>query len=261
MRSYVTCGLLGVALTVLLAGPTMAAMPEAPKVSTFASADDLVSQLDAYVADLEKAVSNEEEYKDAEANISKQSNTLVLIALALGLHDSDNKYKAAAPAIVKAAQALGQAKDLASTKKGVEAVKAAVAGKGEAGAAIKWEKVASLPELMKQVPNLNTKLKRGVSKSKLKSSAAKSQGHAAVIAVIAQGSMADTSATKSEAEAGQWYKFCAQMRDAAAEVNAGVKKLDAGAVDAAMKKLNQSCDDCHEVFHKKALEKKDADEK
>ena len=39
------------------------------------------------------------------------------------------------------------------------------------------------------------------------------------------------------------------MRDYAGEVNAAIRKGDRPAADKAMKKLSQSCDDCHAVFH------------
>ena len=39
------------------------------------------------------------------------------------------------------------------------------------------------------------------------------------------------------------------MRDDAGAVNAAIHKGDEAAADEAMKKLAQSCDDCHAVFH------------
>jgi len=68
--------------------------------------------------------------------------------------------------------------------------------------------------------------------------------------VIAQGSMADTSETKTDEQVKQWYDFCAQMREAASGLNKAIHAGDESAADAAMKKLTQSCDDCHAVFHK-----------
>ena len=56
-------------------------------------ADDLANQVDQYIGDLAKMVATEEEYKDSEERIVNDSNTLVVIALTLGLHDQDSKYK------------------------------------------------------------------------------------------------------------------------------------------------------------------------
>jgi hypothetical protein len=221
------------------------------KVSAFAPAEDLANQLDDYVKDLEKAVESEQEFKDSEGKVAKEANTLIVIALTLGLHDQPNPYKANAASIVKAAQELAKgANDYESAKRGVAEVKAAVEGKGPAGGELKWEKVASIDQLMKQVPLINTKMKKYVQGSRLKSKAKDSEGLSAVIAAIGQASMADTSETKSEDQVKQWQGFCVEMRDAAGAVNAAVRAGDQSATDAAMAKLAQSCDDCHAVFHK-----------
>ena len=222
---------------------------EGPKVSTFAPAADLASQADRYIKDLEKAVASEEEYKDSVEKISKESNTLIVIALALGLHDQPNKYQATAGAVVKAAQAVAATKDFASASKAIAALKAAAEGQGNADVTLKWEKVAALPELMKQVPVINSKLKLNTKPGKFKKKAKDTAGYTAVIAAIAQGSMADTSATKSADQVPQWRKFSTAMRDDAGAVNAAIHQGDQAAADEAMKKLAQSCDDCHAVFH------------
>jgi hypothetical protein len=232
-------------------GPAMAAPPEAPKVSTFAPAEDLVKQVGDYLKALEENVSSEENFKDAQTNVAKDSNTLVLLALALGMHDSDNQYKAAAGAMFKAAKEVAAAKDYAAAKKAVAALKAAAESKGGA-AELKWEKAASLEELMKQVPLVNNKLKGKVKPERFARGVKDAAGYSAVLAVIAQGSIADTEKAKSEKEVKQWYDFCIQMRDAAAAVNKSVHAGDKEGTQAAMKKLAQSCDDCHGVFHKAA---------
>ena len=47
-------------------------------------------------------------------------------------------------------------------------------------------------------------------------------------------------------------KFCDELRRCGPAANAGIHAGDAKATAAAMTKLNQSCDDCHAVFHKDA---------
>ncbi|MCE5266543.1 MAG: hypothetical protein LLG00_01475 [Planctomycetaceae bacterium] len=237
-----------VAYSPVLAGDAPA-MPTPPKVSTFAPADDLVRQADLYIAGLEKSVADEEEYKDGKDKIAKDSNTLIVIALALGLHDEDSQYKAQSGAIMKAAGELAATKDFASAQKAVAALKDAAEGKQKVESELKWQKVASLPELMKQVPLVNTKLKRNLKPDKFQKKAKDTAGYTAVIAAIAQGSMADLSATKNPGQAQQWYKFSAAMRDDAGQLNAAIHKKDASGAAKAMKKLAQSCEDCHAVFH------------
>ncbi len=248
-------GALFVALAVVNNGSADAAPPPVPKVSSFAPAEDLVGQTDGYIKELENAVATAEDYKNDEEKVAKQSNTLILIALALGLHDTDNKYKAAAPALFKAAQQLASAKNYAAAKAGVAAVKAAVVAKAAGNNPLKWEKAASLEQLMKQVPLVNTKLKRYLKGSRFAKNAKDTAGYTAVLATIAQGAMADTREAKNADQIQQWYQFSGQMRDTAGAVNAAIHAKNREATDKAMKKLAQSCDDCHTVFHKAALGK------
>ncbi len=244
--------------------------PAAPKVSTFAPAKDIIAQINFYVSRLEDsdAIQNEAGFKqaledakdsatgktpDLPPQIAKDANTLILLALAAGLDDEENQLKAAAPSLFKAAQELANAKGFAAAKAGVAAVKKALdATEGNPGE-LKWVKAASLPDLMKQVPLVNSRLKRNLRGPKFKSKAKDNSGDAATLAVIAQGSMADDSeAKKNNEDVAKWYGFCIQMRDAAAALNKAVRDKDQEASDKAMSALNQSCDDCHAVFHKGA---------
>lgn len=227
--------------------------PNAVKVSSFAPAEDLVGQVDEYLKVLGASVANEADYKDAEGKIDKDANTLIVIALTLGLHDEENKYKKDASAMLKASQAVADAEGFEATKSAVEALNAAAEGKAEAGPALKWEKVASLEQLMKAVPLINTRLKRNVAGTRFQSRAKETAGYSAVIAAIGQASIADTSEAKDEEQVKKWQKYSAEMRDAAGQLNKAIRAGDQEAAEKVMPKLAQSCDDCHAVFHTEAL--------
>jgi hypothetical protein len=246
---------LGLGLLVLLVAGA-AGLPDAPPVSTYAPAEDLVRETDKYIEDLGSTVASvengEEKYDDVKEIIEKDANTLVILALCLGKHDQDNKFKAHAGALMKAAQDLAATKDIQAAKKALASVKDAAAGQNKVDVELKWEKVASLPALMKHVPKINTKLKQAVKPAKFKAKSKDSAGITAVLAAIAQGSMADTSATKSPDQNEQWYKFCEEMRDKAAAMN---KSIHAGNVESTgenLLKLGKNCEDCHAVFHPEA---------
>jgi hypothetical protein len=257
MKKCLTCVVAAVvALSVLMvAVPARAA--DAPKVSTFAPAGDLAGQVGKYVQAMKTAVADEQEYKDDEGKIAQNAATLTVIALALGLHDQDSDYKPKAAAIIKAAQDVIATKDYAAAKKAVDALEKVVEEKGTAGGDLKWEKVAPLPDLMKHVPKVNSKLKLYVKGKSFKKKAKDLAGWSAVIAVIARGTTNDTSATKGADQVKQWQKFSEAMRDAAGEVNTAIHKSDEAAAAKAMKKLTQSCDDCHAVFKPDVLGKTD----
>lgn len=229
-----------------------AGMPPPPKVSAFAPAADLAIQVEKYVKGLEKVVAEDDDFNYIREKIANEANTLIVIALALGLHDEPNAYRDRAGAIMETAAALAVAADLASARKAVAAVRQAADGKRKSALELKWGPAASLPELMKQVPLINTKLKRNVKGERFQSKAKLTAGYTAVIAAIAQGSMADLSETKDAAQVKQWYEFMAAMRDAAGALNAAIHNGDGPAGAEAMKKLSQSCNDCHAVFHPEA---------
>ncbi len=227
-------------------------MPPAPKVSTFAPAEDLTIQADKYIRNLEKAIVDDDEFQYIQEKIAKVSNTLIVIALALGLHDEPNKYQDRAGALMQAAALLAVVEDMEAAKKAIAVVREAADGKWESDLELKWGQAASLPELMKQVPTINTKLKRYIKGKRFKSKARLTVGYTAVIAAIAQGSMADTSEAKDAEQAMQWFEFSVAMRDSAGAMNAAIHKGDEAAGAKAMKKLAQSCNDCHAVFHPEA---------
>ena len=103
---------------------------DAPKVSTFAPAEDLANQVGQYIKAMKSTVADEQEYKDSEDKVVRDASTLAVIALALGLHDQDSKYKANAAALLKAAQDVAATKDYESAKKAVAALEAVAAAKG-----------------------------------------------------------------------------------------------------------------------------------
>jgi hypothetical protein len=223
------------------------------KISSYAPAADLVSQVPEYVEDLKEAVADEATFKDSESVIGRSANTLIVVALALGMHDEDNKYKASAPAMVKAAQDLAAAKDVAAAQKAMEALSAlAEGGAGEAvDGELKWGKVASLEQLMKAVPIVRNKMKSSSlsSASRLKKKADDYAGHAAVLAVIAQSAIPYADETDAPTEVEKWQQYCIDMRVASARLHAAIRALDTeAAIEIQKVDLEESCTDCHAVF-------------
>ncbi|MHC4406684.1 MAG: hypothetical protein ACYTG0_44240 [Planctomycetota bacterium] len=226
-------------------------------MSTFAPAADLVGQVSDYLEDFEEAVESEDEFENSKENLPKYANTMILIALALGLHDSDNEYQAAAPAMVKAAQEVAAAADFASAKAAVDAFKEALKSTDGDPASLKWEKVASLPELMKAVPLISNRLKRYTrNEDRMKGAVDLMAGNAAVLAVIAQGSLPNSDETDEPEEVQKWIELSIDMRDESAKVIAAIRAFEKDptteAFDAAKTAietdLEHTCTACHEIF-------------
>jgi len=207
--------------------------------------------MEQYLKDLQEAVATEEAFKDVQDRLPKDAHTLIVLALALGLHDQPNKYQKAAPALMAAAKELASAKDLASAKKAVDALTTAAASQGDPST-LKWEKVADLEQLMKAVPLISNKIRdASLTPARLEKRAKDYAGYAALLAVIAQGSLPNADETEKPSEVEKWQQFCLQMRAASAELNAAIRAKNSEAALKANAQLRQSCDDCHAVFHTK----------
>lgn len=246
-RSWLSTLLLAVLPFTLAA--VLAEGPAAPPpASQWAPAPDLAQQAKALVAELEKSLASAEEYDDsAKERVVKHAHALAVAAKALGLHDTPNEYQAAAPALVQAAQQLAAAADYSAAQAALAAVVSAMQGQAAEAPALNWgDKTASLGKLMKHVTFVNNRLKRGV--KRLDREGDEAAGNAAMLAAIAQAVQVDTHEVKDASQVGLWYELCGQMRDRAGEVNAAIHQRDQAAVDAAMRRLAVSCEDCHKVF-------------
>ncbi|MEX0677614.1 MAG: hypothetical protein WD063_11100 [Pirellulales bacterium] len=223
-----------------------------PKISTFAPADDLVGQVDFYIERVEESLADPADYDGAKQSRTwKDSNTLAVLALMLARHDAEHPLKSSMPAMLKGAQALAAAEDdVKRAQQALSAIKAARAGTAAGGEGVKWEKVAALAALMKQVPLVHAGLRRGVTPNRLRRLAKESAGQAATLSAIAEAAMLDDQYAKTPEKAAAWSAFCGQMRDAAGEVNSAVHAQDQPRVDAGIKRLLESCDACHAEFRK-----------
>ena len=163
LTTWLAGAALSVALVFAARGAAAADPPAAPKLSTFAPASDLVRQTDYYLGRLEESLDSEKQYQEDQEKVSKDGNTLILIALALGLDDGHNKYKAAAPGLMKAGEEAAKATTYAAAKAALADARKAIASPPAGGRALSWDQAsASLPELMKQVPLINARLKRNL---------------------------------------------------------------------------------------------------
>lgn len=224
--------------------------PQTPQVSSFAPLADLLNQVDFFVGRVDESLADPQAFDLAkQARTLKDANTLAVLALVLSQHDADFPEKSSMVSLLKAAQALAVVGDDATkAKAALQEIHSARAGKSPSQQTVKWERVASLPPLMKQVPLIHAGLKRGATPARLKKTMEQSAGQSAALAAIAQASIFDDEYAKTPEDAAAWQKFCAEMRDAAGEVNSAVRAGDQARVDAGMKSMLESCEACHAKF-------------
>ncbi len=247
----VPCGICAVA--VFLGGSAIcvnAAAPETPRPSSYAPYEDLLRQADFYLSRVEETLAGEKLDMAGQSRLLKDAHTLAMLGLVLSQHDTDFPERAAMSAFVKGAQDLAAADgEREKSQTALADLKAARAGNPVTEVLpLKWQHVASLPLVMKQVPLIHASLKRGATARRLERSREEAAGQAAALAAIAQASIFDDEYASSPEDIAAWQEICASMRDAAGEVNVAVRAGDADRVEAAMSKMLQSCEACHEKF-------------
>lgn len=231
----------------VVVGWVVGAPPEPPRMSTVVPAGELVEQVRLFVKDFETWLATPEQYAANADKLRKEAHTVVMLAQVLALHDDAHELKASAPALLRAALPLARAKDYEAARKALPAVSAALSGSAPAGEGVKWEKIASLGQVMEQISTLNTKLRTNMRRFEQK--AAENARYAAVLAAVGQAIVFDTHEVKQPEKMDQWYAMSIEMRDAASELAGKLRATDKAGATAALGRMQKSCDACHEVFH------------
>ncbi|MGE0756213.1 MAG: cytochrome c [Pirellulaceae bacterium] len=240
----------GFLLMVLCGGLSLLASAEtaAPAPSTYAPAKELAGQIAAFIKQMESELSSEGDYGDEQKDrVIKDANTLIVLAQVMAHHDEDHLLrKAAAPLMSSATKLADAAEEYAAAKAALAEVKQALAS--SAGGDVSWEPAADLAQLMKQVPIINNRLRAGVTGKRFDRTLEQNIGYATTLAAIAQTSMYDTAYCASKEEESTWARICADMRTAAAEIQAAVRKKDQAGARTGLEKMVKTCDACHLDF-------------
>ncbi len=254
-RMHVMC--LPVTVLAVAAIVTAVCGAEDPKVegidrkpSTYAPARDLEAQVAEFMDRIEKSLAAEGEYgEDQQDHVVKDANTLAVIALVLSNHDGQVNLQAPGAKVIQASLNLAEAaKEYAAAKAAFAELQNAL--KSVAGREpLKWESVGDIAELMLQVPNLNSTLRRGVIGRRFESSRDKTAGLTATLAAIAQVSIYDDTYCSDEEEQTQWAQLFVRMRDAAANCNGAIRAGDQEKARHWLTEMTRACDDCHEKFN------------
>lgn len=252
MRTFCTANRFALLLTtllVLLFGlPLAANPPETPKISTFAPAEDLIGEVHRLVDDLKTSLESTESYDAKVTRVRRHACTLVVLSMALGLHDTDHELKPATGALLSASRQLAQADDYKSCLEALAAVEAALESRDGVPSDLKWEKAVSMGPLMKHVSFTHTRLRRNTLGRRFERERESNAAGTAVLAVIGQATLWDTHEVKDPARLDEWYQLCAEMRDAAGATNAAIHAGDLEATAAAMQRLEANCNNCHKAF-------------
>ena len=231
-----------------MAGIVVAQKIEWPEPSSYAPVRDIEQQLEYFQKQIAKDLEQPEDFGDDQRDrIDKNASTLAVLALVLAHHNEDSPLKASATAMIPAAQRLAAAsQDYKQAHEAMESLRKVE--KQEGDPSVEWEPVADLSVLMKQVPIVNNRLRRGVNGRRFRRSLNQNAGLAATLASLAQASALDTTYCDDEEDEKAWRLICSDMRDTAAMVNAAVRDMDQKGAKVALQRLAESCDACHHRF-------------
>jgi hypothetical protein len=251
-RNHNSIAILVLVATLALAqsGVSMAEPPAAPPVSSYAPVKLLEEQVEFYAKQIESDLADQTKFdKDIKENLRLNSNTLVVLALAIGLHDEDSPLKPKASALLAASQRLAKSlEDFEAAKVASADVRRALETEDGLDEPLKWEKVASLGALMLQVPRIEGRITRGISPRNFARRSQNALADTATLAVIAQAAIYDTHEVHSEADVPKWYEYCEQLREAATGIGNGIRAKDLDATVKAAEAMSESCENCHKAF-------------
>ncbi len=223
--------------------------PSDTKVSTYAPVKDAEAQLKYYLGRLEKDLGDEESYdEDHHSRVALDASTVAVLALSLGRHDEETKYRKPAAQLIRLAVELADCSDDFDAAKEKLAEFKAAATSGDKAEETTWEPSAELVYLMKQVPNVNAPLRQGVWNRRFARSLDRTAGHAVTLAVIAQASMLDTTYCGDEEDEMEWQRICAELRDASAQVYKALRAKDQEKAKDGADRIAKTCDACHHRF-------------
>lgn len=249
----VVLGLVALPTTALAQDQAEAAAKTA-KVSQFAKAKDVETELRFFIDKIGKDLANKEEFgEDQQTRISLDGSTVAVLGLTLALHDEKSDLKPAASKVVElAAELVENAESFADATTTYSKLQAALTNnpKTSTDAELSWDApVADIVLLMKQVPIVNDKVRRGVNdKRRFKRNAKKTAQKAVTLAAIAHISMMNTDYCGDEDDEKAWKKICVDMRDACADIYTALMENDQAKAKAGNKRVVESCDACHHRF-------------
>jgi hypothetical protein len=238
-------------ISVAIAAAAHAQEKQSVIVSTFAPAKDTEAQLQDFLERIEKDLEDKALYGESEQKrVALNASTVAVLALTLGMHDKDTRFKSSASKLIELASELAENAETFDEATNLNARLAAVVKSLPKGEKVSWdEPVADLAMLMQQVPIVNDQLRRGVTdKRRFARNVAGTAGKAVTLAAIAQASMVDTTYCGDEADEKEWQKICAEMRDACADVYKALLNKDQEKAKEGNARIVKTCDACHDKF-------------
>jgi hypothetical protein len=245
MNRFVLLVLTGMAGSICLLG-AYAAAPA--KVEETAPIGDLILEVDAKVAALEKALASAETFEAAkEKDIPQAFIVLTVMGQAVAEHADKGEAKFSGPALREAARQFKPDGTMDDARAALEAVKTAAGGGGAKDAPVEhdWATLVPMYPMMEEINARNAKL---VPIFRRPRGRPEEPVHASTIAVLTLVMHADTHVVKNEGDKELWRQWSNEYRLKMVETATAVREKDGTKGRAAFDRANEICDQCHEKF-------------
>jgi hypothetical protein len=236
--------LVGTAVAGLL--PLFAAAPV--DVAEVAPLEDLVFEVNARVAELEKALATEDSYNELrDLDVRRAFGVLACLGQAIAEHKDLAQTKIAGPTLRNAALRFNLESTFAEAKEALQAVQAAQGGKADAAAVVEhdWAQLIEMLAMMEEIETRSGKLVRVVRRPR---GTPEESAHASTIAVLTVAMMADTHTLTDEADIPQWKEMSREYQQLMTKLASAIRDKDRRSAGDLLIQATQSCDRCHATF-------------
>jgi hypothetical protein len=213
------------------------------------SAEDLIAEAAATGATIEPYLASAEAYMQNVDKLKPSASLLAVIGQALAEHPQETKLKSAGPSLREASILIARSKTYEEAKAAWPQVQAALQGQatGQPAVEFDWAKLSKMHPAMEEMNARGTALRRLLRRPK---DPAADSRNAAVIALLAVTAHADTHEVKNPVDTPKWHEFATALQQHMSAAAAAIKAKDAAAGTKHFQAGMETCNKCHEVFHK-----------
>ncbi|SFI39127.1 cytochrome c [Planctomicrobium piriforme] len=247
-RTRLTLCLIGLA-TGSFAVPAFAQSPV--PIESIASIEELTLEVNEQVARLEKGLAMEANYADQKSKgIAQSFGLLACVGQGLAEHANSKDSKINGPALRDAAlKFTAKTSTYADAQAALEGVKQVVAGNvtGEHAQLHPWNKLIRMHPMMEEFNGRSSEILKVLKKPRGKP---EEISPAVAWGLLSIAMKVDTHEVKNPEDLPKWNAWSDEFRDSTIKLAEAIRAKDKDAGRAAFDKASETCDACHEVFHK-----------
>lgn len=217
-------------------------------LSQVVAVNDLVSELESKVSQIEAAVVSPESFQASTNQLRQQAIQLAIVAQALAEHDGDSKCRSQAPSIRDAAIQLGSTTSFDQARKGIDLLHLAIEGKGpvDSKRSFDWSRLAKTRTVMDALRERTDHVRKALRRSKDPVAESRQASMMAVL-MLAVAAHADD---RQEPDRSAWRDWSLECQQELTLTAAALHQQDAAAVLEHFTAAQARCDKCHEKFKK-----------